>query len=362
MASGALSLAPARAVPPAAEPGGGRPRVSVVVVSFNSGGALLRCLATIDQEDEWADEIVIVNNGDWGPELDVAAERDNVVVAASYANAGFGAGCNLGAALATGDVVVFLNPDTVAMPGSLRELVRTLDDESVGIAMPRLWLLQEPQLLNSCGNVIHISGLGWSEGYGVPADGGLALPRDVVSPSGAAMAVRRADFLRLGGFREELFLYHEDQDFGWRMRMTGRRIVLVPRANVYHEHEFDRHERKRYYLERNRLAFVALDFSARTIVVLLPVLVATELSMLALAARQRWLGEKLAGWAWFARRLPALLRLRRETQRERRVGDRELVKALTPVIDTEAIHVPGLVRGVINPLLRRYWTFARRAI
>jgi GT2 family glycosyltransferase len=344
-------------------PGGPRlelvlPRVSVVLVSFNSGGALLRCLATIED----ADEIVIVNNGDWGPELDVAAARLNVTVVASYANAGFGAGCNLGASLATGDVLVFLNPDTVVMPGAIDELVRTLDDDGVGIAMPRLWLLQEPELLNSCGNVIHISGLGWSEGYGVPAGAATPLPRDVVSPSGAAMVVRRDDFLRLGGFREELFLYHEDQDLGWRMRMAGRRIVLNPRANVYHEHEFDRHERKRYYLERNRLAFVVLDFSLRTIAVLLPVLVATELSMVALAARQGWLREKLAGWAWCVWNAPRLLRLRGETQRARRVADRELVQALTPVIDTAAIAVPHVVRRVINPLLRGYWAFARRAI
>ena len=359
MASGAVSLAPRPdlAGPPSLELV--RTKVSVILVSFNSGGALLRCLATIGSD---ADEVVIVNNGDWGPELDVAAARANVTIVAAYDNAGFGAGCNLGASLATGDVLVFLNPDTVAMPGAIGELVRTLDDESVGIAMPRLRLLQEPELLNSSGNVIHISGLGWSEGYGVRAAADGRALREIASPSGAAMVVRRDEFLRLGGFREELFLYHEDQDLGWRMRMAGLRIVLNPRADVYHEHEFDRHERKRYYLERNRLAFVLLDFSLRTIVVLGPVLVATELSMIALAARQGWLREKLAGWAWCVRNLPRLLRLRRATQRARRVPDRELVHALTPVIDTAAIPVPHVVRRVVNPLLRGYWTLARRAI
>jgi GT2 family glycosyltransferase len=186
--------------------------------------------------------------------------------------------------------------------------------------------------------------------------------RDVASPCGAAMAVRRADFELLGGFREELFLYHEDQDFGWRMRMLGRRIVMNPRADVYHEHEFDRHERKRYYLERNRLAFVTLDFSLRTLLVLLPVLVACEVSMLLLAARQRWLREKLAGWVWYLRTLPRLLRLRRRTQRARRVADRDLVHALTPVIDTAEIPVPSFVRGIVNPLLAGYWALAKRVI
>src|SRR5205085_3042925 len=107
-----------------------RTRVSAILVSYNSGGALLRCLATIGDD---VDEIVIVNNGDWGPELDVAAARGGVAIVAAYDNAGFGAGANLGASLATGDVLVFLNPDTVVTPGAIPELVRTLSDESVGI-------------------------------------------------------------------------------------------------------------------------------------------------------------------------------------------------------------------------------------
>jgi len=338
-----------------------RQRVSVVLVSYSSGGALLRCLATLDQPDSGVAEILVVNNGPWAEELEIAARSEKVTVLASYENNGFGAGCNLGAEFATGDVVVFLNPDTVAMPGSVAELARTLDDPSVGVAMARLRLLQEPELLNSSGNVIHISGLGWSEGYGTLADEPAEL-QDVVSPSGAAMAVRRDEFLALGGFREELFLYHEDQDLGWRMRMAGRRIVLNPRADVYHEHEFDRHKRKRYYLERNRLAFVFIDFSLRTILVLLPVLLATELAMVLLSAREGWLREKLAGSLWCVTHLGCLLRLRRRTQRLRTVSDRELVCALTAVIDPRAVPVPPLIRKIVNPLLSGYWSLARRAI
>ena len=176
------------------------------------------------------------------------------------------------------------------------------------------------------------------------------------------MAVRRDEFLALGGFREELFLYHEDQDLGWRMRMSGRRIVLNPRADVYHEHEFDRHRLKRYYLERNRLAFVFIDFSVRTILVLLPVLIATELSMLVLAAREGWLREKLAGSLWCVTHARCLLRLRRRTQRMRTVSDRELVRGLTAVIDPRAVSVPALVTRIVNPLLAWYWALVRRAI
>lgn len=332
-----------------------------MLVSFNSSGALLRCLATIDQEVEAVGEIVIVNNGDPGPELEIAARSPRVRIITPERNLGFGAGCNTGAEVATGEVVVFLNPDTIAMPGSITALVDTLDDETVGIAMARVRLLREPELLNSRGNVVHISGLGWSGGFGDLVDDAVDV-REVASPCGAAMAVRRDEFLALGGFREELFLYYEDQDLGWRMRMTGRRIVMNCRADVYHEFEFDRHERKRYFLERNRLAFVLIDFSLRTILVLLPVLLATELSMMLLAWRQGWLREKLAGSLWCVGNLRLLLALRWRTQRLRSVPDRQLVQALTPVIDPRAVPVPALVRLVINPLLSGYWALAQRVI
>jgi GT2 family glycosyltransferase len=275
-------------------------------------------------------------------------------------NVGFAAGCNVGADAATGATLVFLNPDTVPAPGAIRTLVRTLDDPSIAIATPRLRLLHEPDLLNSSGNVVHISGLGWSGGFAEPARDVRDL-RDVTSPSGAAFAMRASDYHELGGMREELFMYYEDQDLGWRAHMRGRRVVMNPRADVYHDYDFDKHVGKRYYLERNRLAFLVLDFSLRTLLVLLPVLITAELAMCALAAKQGWLWDKVRGWAWFARNARRLVRLRGQTQRGRTIRDRQLVKLLTPVINPGVLRAPGIVR-LANPLLSAYWAVASRVI
>jgi GT2 family glycosyltransferase len=335
-------------------------RVSVVVVAYDSGGSLLRCLATIDHEAEGVDEIVVVNNGGPGEELEIAARSPRVRIVTPAENLGFGAGCNLGAAHATGDVLVFLNPDTVAAPGAIPSLVRTLEDGSVAIAMARLRLLFEPELLNSRGTALHVSGLPWCHGYREPAEDVHGLV-DVASPSGAAMAMRADEFRTLGGFREELFLYHEDVELGWRAQMQGRRVVLDPGADVYHDYDFERNARKRYFMERNRLAFLLLAFSTRTLLVLAPLLAATEVAMCALALRQGWLRQKLAGWVWFIRNLRMLLRGRRENQSVRTLGDRELLPLLTPTIHPGVITVPALLR-VVNPLLALYWRIAARLI
>jgi hypothetical protein len=137
--------------------------------------------------------------------------------------------------------------------------------------------------------------------------------------------------------------------------------VVTPRADVYHAYEYARNPRKQYLLERNRLVFVLSAFSGRLLAVLAPVLVAGELSMVALAAREGWLQDKLAGWGWCVRNARWLLDHRRETQRLRRVPDRELAPMLTPVIDPAMIEVPDRVRNA-NKLVAWYWSLARRAL
>ncbi len=275
-------------------------------------------------------------------------------------NLGFAEGCNRGAAESTGDVLVFLNPDAVVVAGALQQLGRTLEDPAIGIAMARLRLLDEPDRLNSGGTVVHVSGLAWAGGYGDPAESVSDLT-DVAAPSGTALAVRRDVFNELGGFTPEFFMYLEDMELGWRAHLHGLRVVVDPGADVYHEYEFGRNPSKIELLERNRIVFVLTAYSLRLLLLLAPVLAATELAMLALAARRGWLRGKLEGWWWLARHARWLARHRRETQRLRTVRDRELAHLLTPTLDPKMTSLPKGT-GFLNRLLGRYWSLVRKAL
>jgi GT2 family glycosyltransferase len=257
-------------------------------------------------------------------------------------------------------VLFFLNPDTVAAPGAVAQLVSTLEDPPIGIAMARLRLLAQPELLNSRGTEVHVAGIAWAGGYGEPAEQVDRL-HEVAGPSGAAMAVRADTFRKLGGFTDELFMYQEDLLLGWKARLAGLRVVIDPDADVYHDYAYDRNTAKHYLLERNRLVFVSACYSTRLLILLGPVLLLVELGMLALAVKDRWLREKLAGWVWLVRNTSWLTRHRRETQLLRRVPDRELVSALTPRLSPRMIALP-LAAKVTNPLLSGYWRLARKAL
>jgi GT2 family glycosyltransferase len=337
-----------------------RRSVTAVVVAYEPGAELITCLEALQRGAATRSEIIVVANSPLSPEL-----ADNVRTLATRVvdpgrNLGFGAACNLGAEVASGDVLVFLNPDVVVGPGALDGLARTLDDRAIGIATARLRLLRTPERLNSSGNVLHITGLGWVGDFEAPVETAREV-RDVAFPSGAALAIRRSLFRRLGGFREDLFLYHEDVDLGWRAHMRGYRVVMTPHADAYHDYSFSRNPRKHYFLERNRLVFLASNFSWRLILLLAPLLLAVEVGMAALAWREGWLRDKLAGWTWCIRNVGTLARRRRETQRTRQVPDRKLAELLTAVIDPRVIRVPLVVK-LANPLLIAYWALVRRAL
>jgi GT2 family glycosyltransferase len=305
-------------------------------------------------------EAIVVDNGEDEQTIREAEAMPSVEVVRPGMNLGFAGGCNAGAERATGDVLVFMNQDTIATPAAVRELAATLDDRTIGIATARLRLLDREDRLNSYGTVLHISGLAWAGGYGEPANV-LSEPREAPFPSGAAMAVRRELFRELGEFTDDLFMYLEDVELGWRARLRGLRVIATPRADVFHDYDFARNPGKQYLLERNRLVFVLSAYPLRLLFLLSPVLVAAEVGLLALALKEGWAKEKLRGWGWCLRRLGWLAQHRRETQRLRRVPVRDVAKHLTPVVDAKMLTVPRLL-SVANPVMSAYWSLVRRAL
>jgi GT2 family glycosyltransferase len=334
-------------------------RASVVTVAFDSGPVLTRCIESVLADDP-EHEVIVVNNGGRGPEIEAAAGMPGVKVVESGGNVGFAAGSTLGAKHATGDVLVFLNPDTTVAPGAIAALGRALGDDSVGIAMARLRLMDEPDRLNSVGCAIHFTGLAWSDGYRDPVDT-LTEPREITYANGSALAIRTDLFRDLGGFTPELFIYHEDLELGWRVRMRGKRIVVVPEADVLHDYDYSRNVAKNYFMERNRLIFVASAYSGRLLLLVAPALLAAEAGLTLVALREGWFRDKVRGWAWLVRHARWLAGHRRRLQSERRVTDRELSRYLAGVIDPKMIDVPTLAK-VANPILDRYWALVRRLV
>jgi len=338
----------------------GGPRVSIVVVAYNSGPLLVDVArAALRAEGELTTEVIIVNNGDHGPELDEVTEFGATVVDAG-GNVGFPAGCNLGVSKSVGEIVCLLNPDAVPRPGWLAPLVDALEDQHIGSVQSLICLADRPDTINTSGCVIHLTGSGWMGGFGDPVPS-ESLQREIAYACGAAMALRRDVFDRLGGFCEEYFLYHEDLELGWRIRSLGLTSVLVPESKVDHHYDFSRNERKYFYIERNRLLFLSTCVPWQLLVLAAPVLVAFELAVVGLSLREGWFRSYLAGRRWCWHRRTWTSERRAVVSASRHVGWRELLRWMAAPLDPGMIDPPPGI-GVANRMLVAYWGVVAKVV
>lgn len=228
-----------------------RRRVSVVMVVYRTGEALQQSVDCV-LADPLVDEFVIVDNGS-GPDeaerLRALARRDGrVVLIQGHGNIGFARGANLGARRASGDLLVFLNPDAFLQGGCIAELVREVE------ACPKPCIVGG-RVLNADrteqrgarrGEITPVSALlslstlsrhvpGWRR-YEVHWEAETAPDRAAPVPtiSGACFCMRRTDFELVGGFDEGYFLHVEDVDLCWRLRQKGGVVLFHPKAEVIH--------------------------------------------------------------------------------------------------------------------------------
>ena len=304
--------------------------------------------------------VVLVDNGCVSPDLNGIAQLAGVTLLTPDRNLGFAAGANLGARIARGEFLAFVNSDAVVDPSALHAFVEALSDPLVGLVTGSIRLMDQPGLINSCGNPVHYTGISWAGGMGQPA-GRYAEPREVASVSGAAMACRRDVWLGLGGFLEEMFAYLEDTELSLRCWQRGLKVMFVPHAIVLHDYEFSRNPSKFGLLERNRLIMVLTLYERHTLAVLAPALLAVEIATLALSIQQRWVSQKLSGWLWLIRHTQWLRQRRTDVQAQRTCDDYEVTRHMTATFD------PGQQFGTMSQWLvssssKGYWAVVRGLI
>jgi len=333
------------------------PRVTAVMLAWGDEPVLEEAVTAVLGSTGVVVDVVLVDNGCTTDAVERVGALDGVTVVTPGTNTGFAGGCNLGARHATGDVLAFINGDAVVEPPALARLAAALG-EDVGLSSASLRLYDDPSTMNSAGNPVHFSGLSWAGGLGEPASA-HAEPRDITSATGAATAVRADRFAALGGFCEPMFAYCEDTELSLRCWQRDWRVVFVPDAVVLHRYEFSRNDQKFYLLERNRLFLLLTLFERRTLVVLAPALLGLELAVLAVALRQGWGRQKVAGWTWLWRNRSVVRDRRQEVQARRTRSDREISALLT------GDFAPGGEAGMAAPAVvrtgsRAYWNLARR--
>lgn len=243
--------------------------VSVIVVVYMTGDSLFPSVDSALGQPE-VTEVIVVDNGSLPEEAaglaEIAATDARVRLISGHGNVGFARGANMGARAATGDLLVFLNPDAFLGTGGIPALAEALDGR------------RKPSLAGA--RIVNIDGSeqrGGRRGEITPLSTVLSLstlsrrvpvlrrfevhleddptPQGVIAAptvSGACFAIRRADFLALGGFDEGYFLHVEDIDLCWRVRQAGGEVVFQPAARVVHVGHTSRAPRLRVEFAKGR--------------------------------------------------------------------------------------------------------------
>lgn len=211
--------------------------VALLIVNWNGGPLLRRCLESVQRQQRQPDHIVLVDNGSTDDSLETAGTLlAGIEVITLSHNAGFARANNVAASAASHyDALALLNPDAIAEPGWLAALVRAADQHPTAAAFAsQIRLASAPHLLDGAGDSYHVSGRAWRNGHGRPLSAGPPSAVDVFAPCAAAALYRRSAFQEVGGFDERYFCYFEDVDLGFRLRLRGYTCVYVPEAIVDH--------------------------------------------------------------------------------------------------------------------------------
>jgi GT2 family glycosyltransferase len=308
---------------------------TVVLVNFNGGEAILRCLEALRGQSRTHCTVVIDNASTDGSLRAIADRFPAVNLVPVRRNVGFARAANIGVLRAsTSPTVVLLNPDTTPRPDFVEQLVAPLEqDVRIGAVAGTLVFTSRPDIVASAGIDVHRNGVAIDAclGQRLTAHRGV---QPVFGASGGAAAFRTATFIAAGGFCEAFFMYLEDVDLAWRLRLRGWDAVSSANAIATHDYSASGGEGspfKRRLLARNRIWMLARCLPSPMWIRDRQSIVGFDAAAFAYAAA-RWDGASLAGRTSGMMGLPLRLMERTRIQAAASIEWNEIDRWVQPAI------------------------------
>jgi len=243
------------------------PLVSVIVLNYNAGELLLNCIESIKKSAYKNLEVIVVDNISTDKSQEICKEKyPDIKLIQNDENFGYCEGNNIGIRKARGDFIMILNPDTIVEPNCIRELIFAHEKLGEGLYQPKILSLNEKQVLQSTGNMLHVFGFGYAKDKGKKDEEVDEEIKKIGYASGTCLFTSRNVLEKVGLLDSFLFLYHDDLDLGWRASQIGINSYYVPKSKIYHVESYSLKwsAKKFYWLERNRKYCLLTHYSKNT--------------------------------------------------------------------------------------------------
>lgn len=211
--------------------------VAVIIVNYNSGTLLKKCLLSLQEQSITAKTVIVVDNKSSDDSIRGLQDRFSTICFIYLnRNYGFAMANNLAVNMCSNAKwIVLLNPDAFPEKGWLKHLRQATHDypEYTFFGSQSRDALH-PKRIDGIGDVYHPSGIYWRKKNGHYFQKTDTIPVEIFSPCAAAAMYHRDAFISIGGFDGDYFCYGEDIDLGFRLRLKGHRCLYLPQAQVKH--------------------------------------------------------------------------------------------------------------------------------
>lgn len=215
-------------------------KAAVVIPNWNGRSLLEDCLSSLYRQSFKNFEIILVDNGSTDNSLEYVKNNfpSDVRIIKLKKNFGFAKAINEGVKASNAEYVVFLNNDTSVDKDWLKNLIQCADFHPEVISVnSKLLNFQNKKIIDGVGILINEVGQARSIGWNEKNYGQYEKEQYIFGATGGASLFRRFDFIKVGMFDENYFMYFEEVDFAFRAQFLGYKSIFCPKALVYHKHK-----------------------------------------------------------------------------------------------------------------------------
>lgn len=255
------------------------PELSVIIVNYNGKDFISDCIDSVLRTDYPDFKIVVVDNGSTDSSFQLLKNKykNKIKLIRSKKNLYFTGGCNLGAKSATGDKLVFLNPDTEVNKHWLMNLVKChLCKGEKSLVQPKILFFTNKDIIDNVGGKYIFPGFGVGMGRGEKDVRQYNKVIEVNYVNGTCFLIDKNFFKKLGGFDNDFKLVYEDVDLNLRAKKAGGKAYYCPKSVIYHKGGLTMKSQIEssfllYHIRKNRLMTLIKNASLKYLLIALSV-------------------------------------------------------------------------------------------